>query len=148
MSPNRHGVCSPARFVRWEEHADGRRSVRLNQVLIDCYGPGEAAGYPTVCKGRYQVRGEVFHALEEPTSLNTLPILPKLVAAGVCALKIEGRQRGAAYVRSVVAVWRAAIDSLHDASGDWAPTPAWQAALAEHAEGHQTTLGPYHRAWH
>jgi putative protease len=148
MSPNRHGVCSPARFVRWEEHADGRRSVRLNQVLIDCYGPGEAAGYPTVCKGRYQVRGEVFHALEEPTSLNTLPILPKLAAAGVCALKIEGRQRGAAYVRSVVAVWRAAIDSLRDASADWAPTPAWQAALAEHAEGHQTTLGPYHRAWH
>ena len=25
-SPNRHGVCSPARFVRWEEHDDGRRS--------------------------------------------------------------------------------------------------------------------------
>ena len=24
----------------------------------------------------------------------------------------------------------------------------WQAELSRHAEGHQTTLGPYHRSWH
>ena len=93
-SPNRHGVCSPARFVRWEEHADGSASVRLNGVLIDRYAPGEPAGYPTVCKGRFEVGGEIFHALEEPTSLNTLDLLPRLAKAGVAALKIEGRQRG------------------------------------------------------
>src|SRR5215469_13603352 len=40
-SPNRHGVCSPARFVRWHEHDDGGRSVRLNDVLIDRYDPSE-----------------------------------------------------------------------------------------------------------
>lgn len=147
-SPNRHGVCSPASFVRWEEQADGGRSVRLNGVLIDRFGPSEAAGYPTVCKGRYEVRGEVFHALEEPTSLNTIDLLPRLKAAGVVALKIEGRQRGAAYVRQVASTWRAAIDSLHGAGPEWAPRPAWQQALAAHAEGHQTTLGPYHREWH
>src|SRR5690606_31454190 len=71
-SPNRHGVCSPARFVKWEEQTDGSRTVRLNGVLMDRYAEGEAAGYPTVCKGRFAVGGEVFHALEEPTSLNTL----------------------------------------------------------------------------
>src|SRR6185312_16399484 len=70
-SPNRHGVCSPAKFVRWDEHDDGRRSVRLNEVLIDRFEPAEPAGYPTVCKGRFEVSGETFHALEEPTSLNT-----------------------------------------------------------------------------
>ena len=147
-SPNRHGVCSPASFVRWEEQADGGRSVRLNGVLIDQFAPSEAAGYPTVCKGRYEVRGEVFHALEEPTSLNTIDLLPRLKAAGVVAVKIEGRQRGAAYVRQVASTWRAAIDSLRGAGPEWAPRPAWQQALAAHAEGHQTTLGPYHRAWH
>lgn len=147
-SPNRHGVCSPARFVRWDEHADGSRTVRLNDVLIDRYAPREPAGYPTVCKGRFDVGGEVFHALEEPTSLNTLELLPRLRDAGVAALKIEGRQRGAAYVQSVTRTWRAAIDRLRAAPGQWSAAPAWQQALAAHAEGHQTTLGPYHRAWH
>ena len=147
-SPNRHGVCSPAKFVRWEELPDGRRSVRLNGVLIDQFEHAEYAGYPTVCKGRYQVGGTVFHALEEPTSLNTLSLLPRLQAAGVVALKIEGRQRGVAYVSAVTRVWRQAIDALAE-SGATAglERSEWQATLAAHAEGQQTTLGPYHRGW-
>lgn len=148
ISPNRHGVCSPARFVRWDEHDDGTRTVRLNGVLMDRYAGGEAAGYPTVCKGRFDVGGEIFHALEEPTSLNTLELLPRLQQAGVVALKIEGRQRGAAYVGTVAKVWRQAIDSQARAPDNWSPRPEWQSALSAHAEGHQTTLGPYHRAWH
>ena len=147
-SPNRHGVCSPAKFVRWDEHDDGRRSVRLNEVLIDRFEPAEPAGYPTVCKGRFEVGGEIFHALEEPTSLNTLELLPRLAQAGVAALKIEGRQRGVAYVTSVTRTWRNAIDRYRNSPGNWSPQPAWQTALTRHAEGHQTTLGPYHRHWH
>lgn len=147
LSPNRHGVCSPARFVRWEEEPGGRRSVRLNGVLIDRFEDGEPAGYPTVCKGRYEVGGKVFHALEEPTSLNTLELLPRLAAAGVVALKIEGRQRGAAYVGAVTRIWRAAIDRLARGGAEWSAEPAWQQALASHSEGRQTTLGPYHRSW-
>lgn len=147
-SPNRHGVCSPASFVRWEEHDDGRRSVRLNRVLIDRFDPSEPAGYPTVCKGRYAVGSETFHALEEPTSLNTLELLPRLAGAGVVALKIEGRQRGVAYVASVTRTWREALDRYRAAPERWQTRPEWQSALAKHAEGHQTTLGPYHRHWH
>ncbi|MCW4454717.1 U32 family peptidase [Flavobacterium sp. MXW15] len=147
-SPNRHGVCSPARFVRWEEHAGNARSVRLNGMLIDRFADAEPAGYPTVCKGRYEVGGEVFHALEEPTSLNTLELIPRLAAAGVAALKIEGRQRGVAYVRAVAGTWRKALDAHLAAPERWAPQPGWQQALSAHAEGQQTTLGPYHRAWH
>lgn len=147
-SPNRHGVCSPARFVRWDEHESGSRTVRLNGVLMDRYLEGEAAGYPTVCKGRFDVAGEVFHALEEPTSLNTLELLPRLHQAGVVALKIEGRQRGVAYVATVTRVWRQAIDARTRAPESWAPRAEWQSALSANAEGQQTTLGPYHRAWH
>lgn len=147
-SPNRHGVCSPAAFVRWEEHPDRSRTVRLNGMLIDRFADAEPAGYPTVCKGRYAVGGEVFHALEEPTSLNTLELLPRLAAAGVAALKIEGRQRGVAYVRAVARTWRAALDRYRAAPAQWRVEAAWQRELAAHAEGQQTTLGPYHRAWH
>lgn len=147
-SPNRHGVCSPASFVRWEEHADQGRSVRLNGMLIDRFGATEPAGYPTVCKGRYDVGGEVFHALEEPTSLNILELLPRLAAAGVAALKIEGRQRGVAYVRTVTRVWREAIDAQLRTPAAWRVREDWQTDLSAHAEGQQTTLGPYHRAWH
>ena len=148
VSPNRHGVCSPASFVRWDEHPDRSRTVRLNGMLIDRFSDGEPAGYPTVCKGRFDVGGEIFHALEEPTSLNTLELLPRLAAAGVAAVKIEGRQRGMAYVKTVTGTWRKAIDRLREAPAGWHAEPAWQEALSAHAEGQQTTLGPYHRAWH
>ena len=147
-SPNRHGVCSPAKFVRWEELPEGGRAVRLNGVLIDRFARGEPAGYPTVCKGRFQVNGEVFHALEEPTSLNTLELLPRLAAAGVAAVKIEGRQRGLAYVATVTKTWRTALDRYAKDPKGYAVEPGWQNALAAHAEGSQTTLGPYHREWH
>lgn len=148
MSPNRHGVCSPARFVQWDEHPDASRTVRLNGVLIDRFAEHEAAGYPTVCKGRFEVGGEIFHALEEPTSLNTLELLPRLARAGVVALKIEGRQRGAAYVKAVAGTWRRAIDRYQADPARWVLDDEWQQALSAHAEGQQTTLGPYHRAWH
>ena len=147
-SPNRHGVCSPASFVRWDEFDDGSRTARLNHVLIDRFQPAEPAGYPTVCKGRFNVGDEVFHALEEPTSLNTLELIPRLAQAGVVALKIEGRQRGTAYVRAVTRTWRQALDRHAAAPTAWQPRPEWQEALSAHAEGHQTTLGPYHRSWH
>src|SRR3546814_12832947 len=92
-SPNRHGVCSPASFVRWDERDDGSRSVRLNNVLIDEFQPEEPAGYPTVCKGRFEVGNEVFHALEEPTSLNTMELLPRMKQAGVAAGQLADRKR-------------------------------------------------------
>jgi O2-independent ubiquinone biosynthesis protein UbiU len=147
-SPNRHGVCSPAKFVRWDEAPDGVRTVRLNGVLIDRFAENESAGYPTVCKGRYQVEGELLHAMEEPTSLNTLALLPRLAEAGVVALKIEGRQRGVAYVDAVTSTWRRALDAYAAAPDAWLAEPRWQSELARHAEGRQTTLGPYHRQWH
>src|SRR5690606_35196833 len=57
QSPNTCGACSPAQFVRWEETDSGLES-RLNEVLIDRYQAGEKAGYPTLCKGRFEVAGK------------------------------------------------------------------------------------------
>jgi collagenase-like PrtC family protease len=83
----------------------------LGGLLIDRYAPGEPAGYPTLCKGRFTVADQTYYAIEEPTSLNTLELLPELHHMGIAAIKIEGRQRSPAYVTQVTKVWRAAIDA-------------------------------------
>ncbi len=146
QSPNNAGVCSPPSAVRWQDSAAGVQA-RLNGVLIDSYAPDEPRGYPTLCKGRFTVEGERDYALEEPTSLNTLAILPELIALGVKAIKIEGRQRSAAYVEQVTKVWRAAIDQATALHGRYHVQPEWSAVLARHAEGQQHTLGAYNRPW-
>ncbi|WP_172149723.1 ubiquinone anaerobic biosynthesis protein UbiU [Pseudomonas tumuqii] len=145
-SPNLCGVCSPAKAVRWQEDAEGLSS-RLNGVLIDRYGKDESAGYPTLCKGRFLVGGQRFHALEEPTSLNTLDLIPQLAAIGVSAVKIEGRQRSPAYVEQVTRVWRSALDAYARAPQNFTVQPQWRSALDSLSEGSQTTLGAYHRSW-
>ena len=146
-APNTNGVCSPPKAVRWVETPQGRES-RLNGVLIDRYAPGENAGYPTLCKGRFDVGDEEnYYAIEEPTSLNTLELLPKLMKMGVRAIKIEGRQRSPAYVAQVTKVWREAIDNCRANPHRYSAKPAWMADLDRVGEGQQHTLGAYHRSW-
>ncbi|QDY40802.1 ubiquinone anaerobic biosynthesis protein UbiU [Candidatus Pantoea soli] len=145
-SPNSAGACSPAKFVRWQQTPQGMES-RLNEVLIDRYPAGESAGYPTLCKGRYEVDHQRYHVLEEPTSLNTLSLLPALLKAGIASVKIEGRQRSPAYVAQVTRVWRQAIDRCKAGPQQFAVQAAWMHALGELSEGSQTTLGAYHRDW-
>ena len=146
-APNTHGVCSPPKAVRWQDTPKGL-DVRLNGLLIDRYARGENAGYPTLCKGRFDVGEEKsYYAIEEPTSLNTLELLPQLMAMGVRAIKIEGRQRSPAYVAQVTQVWREAIRSCQSNPQRYAPQPAWMAQLDKVAEGQQHTLGAYHRPW-
>lgn len=144
-SPNMQGVCSPAHAVRWEETPEGRQS-RLNGVLIDRYAPGEAAGYPTLCKGRFRMDDQIFHALEEPTALNALDVLPRLIAAGIRGVKVEGRQRSPAYVAQVTKLMRRALDHCLDGTSDAVPAPLSE-ALDHLAEGRTHTLGAYHRPW-
>ena len=145
-SPNTVGACSPAKFVKWEK-APGQMSTRLNGILIDRYGDDEAAGYPTLCKGRFAVGDATYYALEEPTSLNVLEILPEIVKIGVSAIKVEGRQRSPAYVAQVTRTLRAALDEVAREPAHFKVQPAWQAELAKVSEGVQATLGAYNRPW-
>ncbi|EXU75471.1 MULTISPECIES: ubiquinone anaerobic biosynthesis protein UbiU [Erwinia] len=145
-SPNTVGACSPARFVRWQQTTNGLES-RLNEVLIDRYDGDENAGYPTLCKGRYKVAEQRYHALEEPTSLNTLQLLPELMSANIASVKIEGRQRSPAYVGQVAKIWRQAIDHCKASPEHFVAQQNWMNALSALSEGTQTTLGAYHREW-
>lgn len=145
-SPNSAGVCSPAHAVRWVETPSGRESY-LNGVLINRYKNGEMAGYPTLCKGRFQVNDKVFHAIEEPTSLNLLEILPDLLKSGVTAIKVEGRQRSKAYVSLVTRTLREALDACLADPENFTPSSDAIAQLMLLSEGSCHTLGAYHRPW-
>lgn len=145
-SPNCDGACSPAKAVRWQQTPEGMET-RLNGILIDRFQDDERTGYPTLCKGRFDVEGEVYYAIEEPTSLNTLEMLPELRRMGVAAIKIEGRQRSPAYVAQVTKVWRSAMDASLREGGQFVPRAAWMSELNKVSEGQSHTLGAYYRPW-
>ena len=139
QSPNTNGVCSPACAVRYQDEGD-RMVSRLGDFTINAFAPGESAGYPTICKGRFVANGRESYLFEDPVSLNAATILPELAAAGVCGLKIEGRQRGKAYVAEVVSSFRQSVDSLAQGAvvgGD----------LAAISEGRRKTTGAYQKTW-
>ncbi len=140
-SPNVQGVCSPASHVRYEQR-DGDLVSRLGDFTINVFEEGEPAGYPTLCKGRFVARDKAAYLFEEPTSLNAIDLLPDLKAAGVTALKIEGRQRGRAYIAAVVKSCREAVDAF-ERSGKVPPMKA----LQDLAEGNTDTTGAYSKKW-
>ena len=140
-SPSSDGVCAPAECVTYREDGDGLRAM-LGDAVLNRFGPGEPRSYPTPCKGRFATFGQPSYLFEEPVGLNASGILAELRAAGVTALKIEGRQRGRAYVSEVVKCFRALLDAL--AAGLPPPPVARLAALSE---GGKETLSAYRSGW-
>lgn len=138
-SPNINGACSPASHVRYVDEGD-RMVSRLGDYTINAFASDENAGYPTLCKGRFVTGGRASYLFEEPTSLNAAEMLPELTRAGVTALKIEGRQRGRAYVAEVVGAFRRAVDAA--AIGDPVAVD-----LTGIAEGQRRTTGVYDKKW-
>ena len=140
QSPNMNGVCSPASHVRYEER-DGQLISKLGEFTINAFDENEAAGYPTLCKGRFSVDGSISYLFEDPTSLNAISMLDALMAAGVTALKIEGRQRGRAYVSKVVGSLGQAIDAAIE--GEVLP----DIDMSDLTEGASDTMGAYQKSW-
>lgn len=138
-SPNMHGVCSPASHVRYRQ--EGKEMVsELGAFTINRFPESEAAGYPTLCKGRFKAGDEQDYIFEDPVSLDALSQVNALERAGVTALKIEGRQRGRAYIAQVVTEIRRALGpaSAHGSDGE---------ALRRMSEGQRTTPGSYEKRW-
>jgi putative protease len=139
-SPNMNGVCSPASHVSYRNQ-NGELTSRLGDFTINRIASGEAAGYPTLCKGRFVAGDVTGHIFEDPVSLDAQSLLPALADAGVTAIKIEGRQRSRAYVEAVVKAFRNAVDSL--GSGREADLNR----LLALAEGQASTQGAYVKTW-
>jgi putative protease len=141
-SPSMDGACAPAAHVSYREE-DGYLVTRLDDVVMNRFDSDEAGAYPTPCKGRFMVRGRPIYLFEEPTALNVIPLLAELKAAGVTALKIEGRQRSRAYVGQVVAAFRKILDAA--AKGETVSGAANE--LLAVAEGGKETFGAYAKGW-
>jgi collagenase-like PrtC family protease len=139
-SPSSDGVCAPAEHVSFTEEGD-EMVIRLGGVTMNRFPRGEPASYPTPCKARLVTRGVPSYLFDEPVGLNVIDILPQLKAAGVTALKIEGRQRSRAYVTQVVRAFRAALDALH--RGEAMPG----IDLSGVVEGSKETFGAYRKGW-
>ncbi|WP_205944828.1 ubiquinone anaerobic biosynthesis protein UbiU [Pelagibius litoralis] len=142
-SPNLTGVCSPPDHVVYEKTSENRLLARLGGFTIDRFDEGEAAGYPTLCKGQFCANGKAGYLFEDPVSLNAAALLPRLQEAGVTAVKIEGRQRGKAYIGSVVRAFRRAIEDL---AGDGKANNLADELTALTEGGRQTT-GAYRKTW-
>jgi U32 family peptidase len=77
--------------------------------------------------------------------LCTLSLLPEIICTGVSSLKIEGRNKSAHYVASVVKAYRSALDSITDFSGSYRPDTALQ-ALLDSVDHRPYTTGFYNNA--
>lgn len=139
-SPNMDGVCSPAGAIQYREE-NGALVSRLGDFTINKFAKGEAAAYPTLCKGRYQTDEGSGYLFEDPASLDATTMLPELRKAGVAALKIEGRQRGRAYIERVVKTFKEVLAALDEGR----PLPV--DALRGLTEGQSTTTGAYKKTW-
>jgi len=141
-SPNLSGVCSPPEEVSYADDTAGT-TARLAGFTIDRYAPGEPAGYPTLCKGRFTAGGKTGYLFEDPVSLNAGSMIVALRAAGVTALKIEGRQRGKGYVSAVVQAFRKAVDAV-ERGGE---PEEIDSILTGMSEGGRQTTGAYRKTW-
>ncbi len=98
-----------------------------------------------VCKGKFinEATGEKGNLLHSTIILNTLPILPQLIEAGVSALKIEGRQRPSDYSAISCRLLREAIDLYYSRPEDYQARDEWLAELPNLFEEMTPSQGAY-----
>lgn len=65
-----------------------------------------------------------------PKDLKTIHFMNKMMDAGVRVFKIEGRARGAEYVKTVVNCYREAIEAQLDGTFDWTKIEDWDTQLS------------------
>lgn len=103
----------------------GRRSANRGMCAQPCRLPWELVDE----RGR-RLPTEGDHLLS-PKDLCSLEHLPALAAAGVAAIKLEGRMKSAEYVAVTTATYRAALDRLADDPESFSVTEEEMSQLAE-----------------
>ena len=83
----------------------GQRSANRGQCAQSC-----RLSYDLIVDGEVRPLGEVKY-LMSPKDQAAVEVLPELHELGVQSLKIEGRQKGAHYVKTAVGLYRAALDA-------------------------------------
>lgn len=104
-----HGaLCVSYSGQCFSSEAWGGRSANRGQCAQACRLP-----YGLVIDGEPSDRGDHRYLLS-PQDLMALPLLPRLVRAGVRSFKIEGRLKGPEYVAATVTAYRTALDQIWD----------------------------------
>jgi putative protease len=108
-----HGaLCVAYSGQCFSSEAWGGRSANRGQCAQACRLP-----YELLVDGNLEPLGDARYLLS-PGDLYTLQQVPEIVAAGVSALKIEGRYKDADYVALTTAAYRKAVDAA------WSGQPA------------------------
>lgn len=103
---NRGQCCHPC---RWKYH------------VVEELRPGQYYPIMEDDRGAY-----IFNSRD----LCLLEHLPKLIEAGICSFKIEGRMKGVNYLASVVKTYREAIDAYYDDPSGFEVRPEWLEELS------------------
>lgn len=117
------GRCLLSNYLTGRDANRGQCShpCRWQYALVEKERPGAYLPIAEDAKGSYIMNSK---------DLNLLSYLPDLCAAGIDALKIEGRVKSSYYVAVVTKVYRAAIDCLNETPEKFYDLlPSWQAEL-------------------
>ena len=170
-STNTRGVCTSPKFMDFKKNQDDSVTVLLNGVALnkvqpagsvcDCAGHNGAEvvqnqgtdGWKNsfivnkrhVCKGMFvnDTFGTREYALHDCVILNTLPILGKLIQAGVGALKVEGRQRPSVYSSEAARIMREAIDLYYAQPEKYEVKEEWNEVISSMFPEMASSTGPY-----
>ena len=112
------GRCLLSAFMTGRSANQGKcaQSCRWNYkvYLEEEKRPGELISVEEDSRGTYFMNSR---------DLCLLPELPKILAAGIASLKIEGRNKSDYYVAQAARVYRAAIDAWYENPETWTPAP-------------------------
>ncbi|MDR0991896.1 MAG: U32 family peptidase C-terminal domain-containing protein, partial [Ruminococcus sp.] len=128
------GRCLLSQYMTGRDANRGAcaQSCRWSYALCEETRPGQFFPVEEDEKGTFILNSK---------DLNTLPILNKVVAAGVDSLKIEGRAKSAYYTAAATNAYRAAIDIIK--SGNEYALPEWVSDEAEKFSHRPYSLGFY-----
>ena len=91
--------------------------------------PRRERGYPPCARAASTwAQDENYYAIEEPTSLNTLELLPQLLKMGVALSRSKAASAALPTLGQVTKVWREAIDHCLANPHRYTPKPAWMEA--------------------
>ncbi|NJC87152.1 MAG: peptidase U32 [Desulfuromonas sp.] len=109
-------LLSAAMTGRSANRGECAHPCRWNYAVQEETRPGEAFGIEEDARGTYLFNSRDLRLIEH---------LPRLIAAGVDSLKIEGRMKSRYYVAAVTRVYRAALDAFRADPAAWRVDPLW-----------------------
>ena len=141
-----HHVCGPSgKLLRIEIFVHGALCMSISgkcYLSLDSYGEKASANRGAcyqLCRRQYTVYDkdrEIAldidgHYIMSPKDLKTIDFLDQILASGVSVLKIEGRGRGADYVKVVTECYRQAVDAYFNNDFTQENINQWNKKLSE-----------------